>query len=283
MSLKKRPKTWRLLMHRGHEVLLCESGTRLGGQLPLAAAPPGRGEFAELARDLARQLAVRNVRVCMEQTVDPAFISAQQPDAVVLATGARSTVPPIDGVDLPHVRQAWDVLEGKAYTGRRVAVVGGGAVGVETALYLADRGTLSGEALKFLLLNRAESVDDLYRLASRGTKEVVLVEMVDRIGADIGKSTRWAMLQHLERSGVAVRTACRVLEITPRGIRVDAGEGPEEIGADSVVLAAGAAPYNPLQPVVEEMGIDCVVVGDAGGLGKAFDAVHQGFDAGRAI
>jgi 2,4-dienoyl-CoA reductase (NADPH2) len=67
---------------------------------------------------------------------------------------------------LPHVVQAWEILDGSRQAGRRVAVLGGGAVGIETALFLAEEGTLSGDELKFLLLHGAEKPEALARLAT---------------------------------------------------------------------------------------------------------------------
>jgi 2,4-dienoyl-CoA reductase (NADPH2) len=103
---------------RGHAVSLYEKSHRLGGQLHLAGAPPGREEFVNLARDLARQVSVKGIRCVLNQEVDPKLLASEKPDVVILATGARPLVPPIAGVDLPHVVQAWDVLADKALTGR---------------------------------------------------------------------------------------------------------------------------------------------------------------------
>jgi 2,4-dienoyl-CoA reductase (NADPH2) len=142
---------------------------------------------------------------------------------------------------------------------------------------------MPAEAVKFLLVNRAEDPESLYEFATRGTKTVTLVEMVDRIGKDIGRTTRWGMLQDLERMGVKIRTATKVLEVTPEGIRVEKGNAVELIPADSVVLAIGAIPFNPLEELLKQMGIPCRVIGDALRIGLAMDAIHQGFKAGRQV
>ena len=268
---------------KGHNVTLCEKGSRLGGQLYLASAPPGRAEFAELAKDLEYQVALSTINVVLDQCVDEALFDHEKPDAVILATGALPIKPPIPGVELPHVVQAWEVLQGTAVTGRRVVIVGGGAVGVETALFLAEKGTLSPQALKFLLVNRAEDPEDLYELATRGTKDIVVIEMIDKMGKDIGKTTRWGILQDLSRQGIQTKATTKALEITETGVKVEMDGKVEEIPADTVVLAAGAASYNPLQDFVEKQGIPCKVVGDAARVALAFDAVHQGFAAGRSL
>ncbi len=268
---------------KGHNVTLYEKGNYLGGQLYLAAAPPGREEFSELAKDLEHQIALSAINVVLGQSVDEALLDREQPDTVILATGALPIKPPIPGVELPHVVQAWDVLQDKVLTGRRVVIIGGGAVGVETALFLGEKGTLSAEAVKFLLINRAEDPKDLYRMAIKGSKEIVVIEMIDKMGRDIGKTTRWGIFQELHRHGVRTKTATKALQITADGVKVEANGKVEEIPADTIVLAAGAASYNPLQEFVDTKGIPCKVVGDAAGVALAFDAVHQGFAAGREI
>ena len=268
---------------KGHNVTLCEKGSRLGGQLYLASAPPGREEFAELAKDLEYQVAQSTINVVLNQCVDEALLDHEKPDTVILATGALPIKPPIPGVELPHVVQAWEVLQETAVTGRRVVIVGGGAVGVETALFLAEKGTLSPQALKFLLVNRAEDPEDLYELATRGTKNIVVIEMIDKMGKDIGKTTRWGILQDLSRQGIQTKATTKALEITETCVKVEMDGKIEEIPADTVVLAAGAASYNPLQEFVEKQGIPCKVIGDAAKVALAFDAVHQGFEAGRTV
>jgi 2,4-dienoyl-CoA reductase (NADPH2) len=268
---------------KGHDVTLCEKSDRLGGQLYLASAPPGREEFAELAGDLEYQVAISPIRVLLNQTVDESFIVNEKPDAVILATGALPIKPPVSGADLPHVVQAWDVLQNKVRTGRRVVIIGGGAVGVETALFLAEKGTLSPEALKFLIVNKAEDFEYLYELATRGTKKIVVIEMIDKMGRDIGKTTRWGIMQDLGRKGIESRVTARALEITASHVAAEVDGKIEKIPADTVVLATGAASHNPLQKMLEQKGIPCKVIGDAGRVAMAFDAVHQGFAAGREI
>ena len=269
---------------RGHDVTLFEKGRRLGGQLFLAAAPPGRAEFAALAHDLARQIELAGIPVNLNCDVDAALIEKTAPDAVILATGAMPITPPIPGRDLPHVVQAWDVLTHQAPTGRRVAIIGGGAVGVETALFLAEKGTLSAEGVKFLLVNRAEDPESLYQMATRGTRDVTLVEMLSKVGKEIGKSTRWVMMQDLSRVGVTTLTGTTVVEINEAGLAVKKEDGQtENIVADTVVMAAGSAAYNPLAEPVAALGIRFRTIGDAEKVALAFDAVHAGYRAGRNI
>lgn len=269
---------------RGHEVIIYERNERLGGQLILAGCPPGREEFTVLARDLEAQLAPSGVmKVVLNTEVDEAVIDREKPDMVILATGAVEIMPSIPGAGLPQVAGAWDILAGRVQTGRRVVIIGGGAVGVETALLLAEKGTLSSDAVKFLLVNRAETMDDLYELSTKGSKEVILIEMIEKIGPDIGKSTRWGMMQDIQRHGIEILTNAKAKEITPEGVVVETSDGEHMVRADTVVLALGSRSYNPLEELLKERDIPYRVIGDAKRIAKAFDAIHDGYNVAREI
>ncbi len=271
---------------RGHSVTLYESCHRLGGQLHLAAAPPGRQEFAQFAIDLENQIMALKIPVVLNTKVDKKLIEAMEPDYVLLATGAKPLLPPIPGLDLPHVADAWDVLENRVETGTRVIIIGGGAVGVETALFLSEKGTISSDTLKFLFVNKAETPETLFEMATKGSKEISLIEMMDRVGKDIGKSTKWGMMQDLGRFGVTTITSGKVTKIIETGIEFvqeSTGDATQQIAADTVVVAAGSKSHNPLEAIVKEMGLAYQVIGDAGKVATAFDAVHGGYKAAKDI
>ncbi|WP_020587798.1 FAD-dependent oxidoreductase [Desulfobacter curvatus] len=268
---------------RGHDVTLYEHSGRLGGQLHLAAAPPGRKSFARFSDDLETQLSVEKVPVVLNCRVGKTRISKEKPDTLILATGAMPLELPIPGMNFPHVAGAWDVLEGKVGTGKHVAIIGGGAVGVETALFLAEKGTVSAETIKFLLVNKAEPPEALFDMATRGSKKVYLIEMTNRIGKDIGKSTRWGMMQDLKRFNVETVIAAKVLRITEAGIKIEKDGEITALDVDTVVVAAGAVSYNPLAQIAEQLGIEYRVAGDALKVGTAFDAVHGGYEAALSI
>jgi 2,4-dienoyl-CoA reductase (NADPH2) len=105
--------------------------------------------------------------------------------------------------------------------------------------------------------------------------------MIEKMGRDIGKTTRWGILQDLSRKGIETRVATKALEIHPTAVRVEIDGNIEELPADTVILAAGAKSYNPLAEMIEQKGIPYEVVGDAGQVAMAFNAVHQGYNAGK--
>ncbi len=267
----------------GHRVRLWEKSARLGGQLHLAGAPPGRGEFLVLADDLQRRLARSSVEVRMNVVVNRELFATENIDELILATGGRPLTPKIPGVDLDHVVQAWDILAGKRRAGRRVVIIGGGAVGVETALLLAEEGTLSAEELKFLLVNQAEDPAQLYRLATTGSHEITIIEMADRLGANFGRSTRWSMVQDIKRHGIDCLLQGKVLEITADAVRCEAGGKRCEVAADTVVLAVGTVSENALAAIAAELGLSWRLVGDACEPATAFAANHQGYLTGSSL
>lgn len=268
---------------RGHDVTIYEKQEYLGGQLWLAGAPPGREEFLTMIDDYEAQLIAAGVRIEVNTEVTTALLKEKKFDTVILATGAKPILPPIKGVDGPNVIQAWDFLAGYVHTGQQVVVVGGGAVGVETAHTLAEEGTLPAETLKFLLIHKAENYDELRHLATHGNKKVTMVEMLPRVGKDIGKSTRWTMMADLERFGVEVVTKTKVLEINSEGVMVEDASGIRTIPADTVVMAVGSKPYNPLESELVDSGMEVITIGDAKKIALAFDATHAGYKAGKSI
>jgi len=241
--------------HRGHHVTLCERSDRLGGQALLAAVPPGREEFGEMVRYLERQVEKKGVDVKLDTTVTAALVEGMKPDVIVLATGASQLAPPVDGIDGHDVVYAWDVLAGKADTGDAVVVVGGGAVGIETGMFLAEQGTT-----------------------------VTVVEMLDRLGSDLGISSRWTILQDARELGVKFIEACRVQCITAGSLIADRGGEALEIMADTVVIAAGSSANNALE---SELGVSGLLaniqlfrIGDCKEPRKATEAIHEGFEIG---
>lgn len=268
---------------KGHKVKLWEKSDRLGGQLNIAGLPRGREEFLILAENLENILLGSDVEVELGKEATIEDIKKENPDFIIIATGARPITPPIEGIDQKHVHQAWDVLEGKVYVGKKVVVIGGGAVGVETAIDLAERGTLDGEDLKFLLINNVEEPEHLRELCIKGTKDVTLIEMLDSIGKDIGKSTRWTMMRDMEIFGVKYHTRTKALKITKDGIYVDMKGEEKFLPADSVVLAVGSKSENSLAKQVEALNIPYKVIGDANKVAQAINAIHDGFKAGISI
>jgi 2,4-dienoyl-CoA reductase (NADPH2) len=244
--------------NRGHAVTLCEEAAEVGGQGLLAAVPPGREEWGEMVRYLARQVDRNGVKVMLGTKVTPELVNELEPDVLVLATGARQLIPGIEGIDGQNVVNAWDVLTGISETGDTVVVVGGGAVGIETATYLAEDG-----------------------------RNVTVVEMLDRCGADIGPSSRWVILKDAASAGVKMIKSCLVSRIIDEGVVTESAGEERVLAADTVVIAVGSRPEDELFKGLSDAGalegMEFHKAGDCAKPRKVYDAIHEGFDIGRQI
>jgi 2,4-dienoyl-CoA reductase (NADPH2) len=268
------------LAERGHKVTLVEKSNLLGGQLLLNRRIPGREEIATAATDLANNVRALDMAVLLGTEGDTELVKKLAPDAVIVATGARPVTPDIPGSRGPNVVQAWDLLGGKVGTGKRVIIVGGNAVGLETALFLANQGTLSPEVLHFLMANRAESLETLSELLDRGIKDVTVVEMTKKTGQDIGQSTRWTVKSELKRLGVRIVINAKAVNITEEGLNIETEEGPDFLPADTVVLAVGSASENGLATEIEKLVPEVHIVGDAKSPRNALAAIEEGLRIG---
>ncbi|MBP1716525.1 MAG: NADH:flavin oxidoreductase, partial [Deltaproteobacteria bacterium] len=249
----------------------------------LAATPPDRREFLIFGDYLETQLKKLNVAVHSGVDVSALQVEAEKPDALVLATGASALIPPITGIAGPNVRLAWDVLTGKADTGDEVVIIGGGAVGLETALFLAHKGALDAETLYFLMFKQAEKFETLQSLLYQGIKRITVVEMLRKLGQDIGSSTRWTILQDVHRMGIKTLTRTRAKEITPEGVIAERDGKDLFIKGDTVVVAAGARSDNRLYEDLKGRVAEIYLIGDAKSPRKVLEAVAEGFEAGRTI
>jgi 2,4-dienoyl-CoA reductase (NADPH2) len=271
-------------VERGHQVTLFEKSDVLGGQLNLAAIPPGREEFWTAVEDLDVQLDDAGVELRLETEATADLLTEEGYDAVVVATGARQAVPPIPGIDGPNVVMAWDVLDGREDPeGKNIVIIGGGAVGSETGMYVASIGTISGDTLFYLFMNDAEDIDTLKELCSRGIKKVTVVEMLDKVCRDVGISTRWTILQDMRHLGIEMRrnAVAKRIEVDRVVVEVDGTE--EEIPADTVIIAAGSCPAGELYDELKEAGMEVYVVGDAKEARKASEAFQEGYEVGLEI
>jgi NADPH-dependent 2,4-dienoyl-CoA reductase/sulfur reductase-like enzyme len=134
-------ETARIAATRGHEVILFERGSRMGGQVNLVMKAPKRGNFEEVILWFERQLPKLGVDIRLGRETDVDTVLEEQPDVVIVATGSTAFRPELDGVHLSHVLTARDVLADDARAGKRVLVfdVTGRAEAATTADYLASK------------------------------------------------------------------------------------------------------------------------------------------------
>ena len=240
----------RVAASRGHEVTLWEKKDRLGGNMALASVPPHKEEINNITNYLTHQVEKLGVKVELNKEVTPEAVTRFNADEVVVATGALPIVPNIQGVEGDNVVTAVNVLEGKAKVGDRVVVIGGGMIGCETAEFLADKG-----------------------------KRVTIVEMLERIGQDIGPTTRWVVVKRIRDIGIEILTSTKAIGITAEGVIIE-GEATQTIKADTIVLAVGLKPNKELAEgdILLMRGLHAI--GDCVKVNKILEAIHEGWQVG---
>ncbi len=265
----------RVAAERGHRVTLWEKDNVLGGQLNLASRAPGREEWEALRLSLIWGVESAGVSIKTRKLVTRDDIREVAPDVLIVTTGAKPSVPRIPGVE--RAVQAWDVLRGTLEAGPRVVVIGAGAAGCETALYLARKGTMSLSAMAFFARYQAENLDNLTRSINIGTKEITLIEAGPRAGESIGMTTRWVVLNELAKAGVKILTDTTVLQITHEGVDVERKGVHQTHLADTMVLATGACSENSLGKSATNIVTEVYVIGDAIQPRTVLEAIREGY------
>jgi len=267
----------------GHQVDLYEKNNEIGGQMWIAGAPPHKGELIGLVDYYQSMLCKYNVSLHLNTNVDDRLIKEKNPDFLIVAEGAEPLLPPIDGIDDSSVILAWDLLKDDRLLGDEVAIIGGGAVGLETALKVAAKGTITPEVLHFLFAYEAESVERLRELMFKGTSRVTVFEMLPKVGKDVGKSTKWVLMSDLGKYGVALTTEAKVISIK-NGLVTYEKDGKEyQRQFNHIINAAGSKSVKNIAEKVEKLDIPFAVIGDGAQPGKMNHAVHGGFLAALAI
>lgn len=236
---------------RGHEVTLLEKDEKLGGQLQLAARPPGKEEIAAFLSHQIGRLEQNNVAVKLGVKATREIVEGVGPEAVVVATGALPLGLPIPGAALEHVVSSWVALAHPEKVRGRVVVIGGGMVGCEVASFLAGQ-----------------------------SKKVTLVEQLEDVGLDMGSSNRKLVLQRLREENVAIILGAQVKEITKEGVGIVENGTSGFVAADTVVLATGARSDRELLEALESLKVEVYAIGDCLAPRRIVQANAQGLDVG---
>lgn len=272
----------RVLKLRGHNVILYEKESYLGGELYLAGRPPGREDLIRAVDYLVGQVIKLNIDVRLNMEVTAEVILKENPDAVVVATGSEPIIPDIPGIDGKNVVLAKDVLLDNVDLGDNVVVIGGGATGTETALYVARLNSIPAENAMYLVQHNVLSLEEAFDRWRHG-KKVTVLEMLPRLGTNIGSTTRWTILQDLRYRGVDMIANAKVENITENDVVFTLGDQTRSIPCDTVVIGTGVRANKKLYEELKGKVDDLRLIGDAKRPRKAIEAVHEGFKAALRI
>jgi len=242
---------------RGHSVSLLERGERLGGALLPGAVPAFKKDLQLLTEYFEHQLPKVGVEVRLGQEATPQSIMDAGAEVVILATGAQPRMPQIPGIDKPHVVSAIDLLLGRASLPEKaeVLVIGGGEVGCETAVHIADHGC-----------------------------RVTLVEMLPQVLRGVFNANRLQLLRMMQGRKVRVLANMRVQEIRESSVLACVpGAAAESIPAQMVVVAIGSASCTELHGALRERLPRVHAIGDCVAPRSVFEAFWEAYRLARLI
>lgn len=238
--------------NRGFKVVLLEKEAEAGGQLNLAKMPPHKDKMQWAIDDLTEtaKAAGVDIRYGVDVTVDT--LKSLRPDAILLATGGAPVVPKIPGADGANVCTAPDILKGTVkLTGKKVAVIGSGLTGLETAELLVEQGNT-----------------------------VTVAEMADKIAPGVWVQVYWDVVPNLDKGGVNMLPSHKLIGITDSSIQLETSDGHRKtIDVDAVVLSLGIRPVNDLFTAAKAVCPKVVCIGDSGKPGKLNTATRSALEA----
>ncbi len=241
---------------RGHDVTLFEKDKRLGGQYYLASVPPWKGEIAAFLAWQVHTLEKLGVKIVMNTALTAEVVKEQKPNAVIVATGSVPAAMKISGLDRIFVTTAQDVLEGKASLGEKIAVIGGGMIGCETANHLAHHG-----------------------------RKPTIIEMLCELAGEEPMAIKRILFQSLKENEVSIYCDSTVTGIGEDGSVEIVQDGQKKTlgGFDNVVLAGGMKPVNGLVAELDGIADSVLSVGDSIAVRTVLEALEEGYEAGLKI
>ena len=235
---------------RGHKVILCEKTSRLGGVLLCEEDVPFKRHLADYLALQARLISRAAVDVRLNTEVTPELARSIDPDVIIAALGARPIKPSIPGIDGSNVIGAEEAYADPSVCGKRVIILGGGLVGLELSIYLAQLG-----------------------------REVTIIELQDDFTVPQPSLHSFALGVMIEDFGIRTYLSTKVTEISQSGAAASGPDGNIEIPADTVVYATGQAPLVDEAFALNDCAKEFYQIGDCVAPRNIMNATHTGFTA----
>jgi 2-enoate reductase len=249
----------RVAKSRGHKVVLYEKSTQLGGHLIEASMPAFKKDELRLLNWYKNELKNLGVEVHLNQEVTPDLIEDKKPEAVIVSTGSNPIILNVPGITKERiVMTVTDLLLDKKKTGETVVVIGGGRVGCETAIWLAQQG-----------------------------KKVTVVEKLDKLMSTdppIPRMNRMMLLDLLNFYKVNLLMNTSLLEVKDNEVVViNKSFSKNTLKTDTVVLAVGLIPNQDLYRELEGKIHNLYLIGDSREARNIMGAIWDAYEVARTI
>lgn len=246
----------RCAAERGCSVTLYEKGDKIGGTFLTIATGDFKWRIPQLIKWYGVQLKKLGVKVVLNAEIkadDPVLKSA---DAIFVATGSKSVMPNIPGIDNKKVVDVVDIHKNGMPEGERVVICGGGLSACDTAI----------------------------EYGAKGGRKFTIVEMLPQLASDVMVVNKISIDRLLNEYGVEQLTSTKVIGITDEGVEVEHEGEKRVIPADVIVAAFGRGRSLELADAVQnEYPTKTVIIGDCMKPAKAGSAIREGFYAAMSL
>ncbi|RZG48029.1 NADPH-dependent 2,4-dienoyl-CoA reductase [Acinetobacter wuhouensis] len=278
---------------RGHKVTIFEASNQIGGQFNIAKTIPGKEEFYETLRYFKRKIELQpNIKLVLNHTATYEELSAENFDDIVVATGVTPRHLNIEGIDHPKVLSYIEVLRDRKPVGKKVAIIGAGGIGFDTAEYLSHEGE-SG-SLNPQKFYDEWGIDTTYEHVGglkapeveQSPREIYLLQRkTNSVGAGLGKTTGWIHRTGLKHRHVNMIPGASYDKIDDQGLHITVGEKTMILDVDNVVICAGQESFTAMFDQLQADGKSVHLIGGAKEAGEldAKRAIRQGAELAMVI
>lgn len=260
---------------RGHHVTLYEADAQIGGQFTLARQIPGKAEFSETLRYFRHQLDAAGVAIRTHHRVSADELEGA--DEIVIATGITPRQLSLPGIDHPSVMSYLSVIRDKKPVGQRVAIIGAGGIGFDTAEFLLHQQSHEDFYQSWGIDRSLQARGGLIRPQPQAADRQIwlLQRKSGKPGAGLAKTTGWIHRASLQAHGVQLWGDVEYVKIDDEGLHLRHQGEAVTLAVDNVVICAGQEPMRQLADELTARGKAVRVIGGAD--------VAQELDARRAI
>jgi 2,4-dienoyl-CoA reductase (NADPH2) len=269
---------------RGHQVTLFDGASEIGGQFNIAKQIPGKEEFYETLRYYGKQIEITGVNLQLNTRVTADELNNGGFDEVIIATGISPRMPAIEGIGHPKVLNYLDVIGDKKPVGQKVAIIGAGGIGFDTAEYITHSGEATSQNIPAFMkewgidmtFGSRSGIEGITAQPEPSPREVYLLQRkTTRVGKGLGKTTGWIHRAGLAMKGVRMMPGCDYSHIDDQGLHITVGGDPQVLDVDTIIVCAG---QDPLRDLVEGLDLPHHLIGGADEAGEldAKRAINQG-------